>query len=664
MRKCFIIAMFCILMLSCSACREKNDDKKNLLGGYGEITQGAYANAYISTFFEDDVYIYFDNFKINKESCQPMNLCEAPGCRHDNPKCIEYKYENKIFPGNNKIYYIEGKTLYEINEEGDTEYIAAFDTDNNGIALTESVNIESVHPINDDVVFILCGEGSCLYNIKTNEKIYTTAYMCCGDDDVIYYYDTILEGIVKVDVKTMQTEFLENTKLIYPCFCANDKLYCNTETGIICSVDKSGNVEVCLADEGLRYILLGFRNDRMYYMTTDMDMVSGIYTSCDLYASLTDGTDSKKINTQNLKPDMSGFFGKDALYLLETGKFGGVKSIYVYRFDAKTENTYLIEDNEDNVSDIVTSEEAVDISEANSEEQLPKKSFAMATNFYAEVVDTLTGNKSQISQKTVPFKVDGNKLKTTFYYNVDVEGYPSEGYIYIFVMCDGILQKLSVDGNESALINRVEYKNKEDMYAEIEFLLENSSVNQEIIIGYYLSDSIITDDFDTFGEHNETISYTVFTYELENGYTLEDKMLPELYSEEEFNNVYTYEDGEKYEEIVETDIALISDSIPIKKQKERWSLQFGKSSSCYAVFHAQSGSYNMYFLVDDMPVPLFEEEECINCNITGDADTVVFDVDINEIINDEEKHNVKIMVYDKQTGNVKLYPAQIIQKED
>lgn len=664
MRKCFIITMLFILMLSCTACREDDGEKQNFLGGYGEITQGAYADAYTSCFFEDDIYIYFDNYKINKESGQWMNLCDVPGCKHDNPECVEYKYRDKIFPGYNQIFYIEGKKLYEINEEGNTEYITAIDTDSNGIALAENVNIVNVRPINDNVVFISCGEGSCLYNIKTNEKVYTYTYICCGNDNEIYYYDTVLAGIVKVDVQTMQTDPIENTNMIYPCFCTNDKLYCNTETGIICSIDREENVEVCLAEEGLRYILLGINNDKMYYLLTDFDMASGEYTSCDLYSSLSDGTGREKIDTQNLKPDMSVFFSKDALYLLETGKFGGVKSIFVYRFNTKAVNTYIIENNEDTVSDIVNPDASTDTSETNSEELHPKKSFAMATNFYAEVVDTLTGNKSQIMQDREPFKVNGNQLKTTFYYNVEVEGYPSEGYIYIFVMCDGILQPLSVDGNEEALINKVKYENKEDMYAEIVFSLENSSGNQEIIIGYYLSDSIITDDFDTFGEHNEAISYEKFTYELEDGYTLEKKSLHETQSEKKFEDVYTYEDGEKYEEMVEADMALISDSIPIKKQKERWSLQFEKASSCYAVFHAQSGCYNMYFLVDDMPVPLFEEEECINCNITGDADTVVFDVDINEIINDEEKHNVKIMVYDKQTGNVKLYPAQIIQKED
>jgi len=656
--------MFFILILSCTACRENDDDKQNFLGGYGEITQGAYADAYISCFFEDDIYIYFNNYKINKESGQWMNLCDVPGCKHDNPKCVEYKYGNRIFPGYNHIFYTEGKKIFEINEEGDTEYIGTIDTDSNGIALAENVNIESVRPINESVVFISCGEGSCLYNIKTNKRVYTFTYMCCGNDNEIYYYDTVLEGIVRVDVQTMQTDLIENTNMVYPCFCINDKLYCNTETGAICSIDQVGNIEVCLAEESMKYTLLGMYSERIYYLLTDLDIVSGEYTICDLYSSLPDGTESEKIDTQNLEPNMSSFLGIDTLYLLETGKFGGVKSVFAYGFASKTVNTYVIENNEDNVSNIVNSEVPVDTTETDSEEIVPKKSFAMATNFYTEVVDTLTGNESQIRQETMPFKADGNQLKTTFYYNVDAEGYPLEGYIYIFVMCDGILQPLSIDGNEKALVNMVKYRNKEEMYAEIEFTLENSSSNQEIVIGYYLSDSIITDDFDTFGDYNESISYTKFIYELKDGYTLEKKSLPEIQSEKEFEDIYTCEDKEKYADVVDTDIALISDSIPIKQQKERWSLQFEKDSSCYAVFHSQSGFYNMYLLIDNIPVPIYEGEECISCNISGEANTVVFDVDIDKFINDEEKHSVKIMVYDKQENNVKLYPAQIIQKKD
>lgn len=670
MRKSIAIAIMLILIFACTACREKENDNQNFLGGYGEIRQGAYADAYTSCFFEDDIYIYFKNYKINKESGQLVNLCDVPGCKHDNPKCVEYKYGNRIFPGYNHIFYTEGKKIFEINEEGDTEYIATIDTDSNGIALAENVNIERVRPINESVVFISCGEGSCLYNIKTNRRVYTYTYMCCGNDNEIYYYDTVLEGIVRVDVQTMQTDLIENTNMIYPCFCKNDKLYCNTETGAICSVDQVGNIEVCLAEEGMKYTLLGMYSERIYYLLTDLDIVSGEYTICDLYSSLPDGTESEKIDIQNLEPNMSSFLGIDTLYLLETGESGGVKSVFAYVFDSKTVNTYVVENNEDNVSNIVNSEVPVDKTETDSEELVPLKSFAISTNFYTEEIDPLTGNKSQVSQKTIPFQVDGQTLKTTFYYNVEATGYPSEGDICLLVMCDGILQPLSVDGSDFMLINKVKYKNKENMQAELEISLENSSDNHEIIIGYYLSDSIITDVFQEFGEHNETISCSRFSYETADGYALNEITVPEINSDMEFYDVYTFESEsekkqeEEYGSLIASDLVLLSDSIPIKRQKERWSLRFEKDSSCYAVFHSQSGFYNMYLLIDNIPVPIYEGEECVGCNISGETGTVVFDVDIDKFINDEEKHSAKIMVYDRRMGIAKLYPDQIIQKKD
>lgn len=664
MRKYLATLILIILIFSCTACRNNNSDSKNFLGGYGKLTQGAYADAYISAFFEDDIYIYFDNYKINKQSGQWINLCDLPGCRHNNPECLTYKYRNKIFPGYDRIFYAEGKTLYEIDEKGNTEYIAAFDTNSQGIFLSENIYIEMVKPLNHDVVYIMCQDGSCLYNIRTKQKLYTAAYMCCASDSDIYYYDAQLNGIVRADAETMQTEFLENTETLYPCFCADNKLYCNTETGIICCMDRAGNIEVCLSKEGMRYILLGIHNDRIYYLLTDMNIMTGEYTYCDLYSSMSDGTNNSKINRQDLKPDMSGFFCENALYLLETETFGGVKSVYIYDFNTDTESTYRIQGDTDNEPDAVSTEAAPDTTEPDGTEPEPKKSFALATNFYAEVVDTLTGNQSQVSQKTFPFRADGNKLKTTFYYNAEVQGYAEEGYIYVFVMCGGILQPLSVNGSEPELINRVTYKNKKDMYADLEFSLNNASGNRQIIIGYYLSDSVITDDFDVFGDYNETVSYTKFSYELQDGYSLTDKQTPEIYAKEQFDAVYICEADENYETMVNTDIALISDKVPIGQQRERWNLQFKKASSCYGVFHALNGGYTMYLLIDDIPAPIYEGETCINCILGGEGDTLVFDIDIDAIIQDTEQHNAKIMIYDRQTENIKLYPAQIIQKKD
>lgn len=670
MRKSFAIAIMLILIFVCTACREKEDDNQNFLGGYGEIRQGAYMDSYTSGFFEDDIYIYFNNFKINKESKQWVNLCDVPGCRHDHSGCVEYKYANKVFPGYNQIFYIKGKELYEIDKTGSTKSIAVFATDRNGVSYAEDVKIESVKPLANGIVSILCGGERYLYNIKSDKRLYVDSGIFCGNDTELYYYDEENDGVVRADAQTLETELIADSKRIYPCFCTEDAVYCNTETGVICRIDKDNDIEVCLSEEGMRYILLGTYQDRMYYLLTDVDMISGEYTICDLYSSLLDGTENTKIDIQNLKPDMGSFWGKDAFYLLETGRFGGVQSVFVYHFDTETGNQYVIEDSGETEPDIVTSEELIASSEEGGGETKPLKSFAISTNFYTEEIDPLTGNQSQVSQKTIPFQADGQTLKTTFYYNIEATGYPSEGDICLFVMCDGILQPLSVDGSDFMLINKVKYKNNENMQAELEFSLENPSDNHEIIIGYYLSDSIITDDFQEFGKHNEAITCSRFAYETADGYVLNEKTVPEINSDMGFYDVYTFESEaekeqeEEYGSLIASDLVLLSDCIPIRQQTERWNFQFAGSDMCYTVFHSQSGSYNMYLLIDNVPVPMYEGENCIRCNIVADKDTAVIKSDINELLKDNEKHIAKILIYDRRMGIAKLYPPQIIQKED
>lgn len=109
MRKYVMITVFLLLSLLCISCAENNNEEsKNFMGGYGEITEGAYSDGYISAFFEDDVYIYFDMYKINKESGQFLGICEKSGCSHNTADCVEYQYRNRIFPGEDRIFYTSG----------------------------------------------------------------------------------------------------------------------------------------------------------------------------------------------------------------------------------------------------------------------------------------------------------------------------------------------------------------------------------------------------------------------------------------------------------------------------------------------------------------------------------------------------------------------------
>ena len=660
MRKYALILTFIILSLICVSCADSEEENKNFLGGYGEISAGAYSAGYISAFFEDDVYIYYDMYKINKESGQFVRLCETAGCSHNTASCIEYQYRNRIFPGKERIFYVNGKELYEIDTKGETTFIDVFETDKDGILLDESISIEKVLPLNSSCIFVLCSNGSCIYNLETKEKIYTNGFLCCGNENEIYYYDRDSEGIVKIDIYAWTSSHIENTKSIYPYICTDERLFCNTQAGAICYLNDEDKAEVCLAEEGMRYTLLGAKQNKIYYLLSDIDLRSGEYTMCDLYYSLSDGTERVKADTGELSPDMICFFNEDKIYLLKTDSFLNVEQVYVYSLD---DDSFAIYENSmestDDFSMQFDSEEDTELD--NTQDNLyEKKSCSMSTNFYKETVDPLTGNTVDVMQKTEPFIIDGSRLKTTFYYNVDVEGsYPEEGIINIFVMCDGIIQNSSVNGGEEKLINQVTYKDGQDMYADIEFELANSSGNRKIIIGYYLSDYIITDDFDIFGLYNEKINYHDFTFELADNYTLEEVGTEEIYSEYSFDEIYTLEEGEQYNEIYE--LAAVSDKIPLGIQHDRWNIQIDEDGKLYIIFYSNQGQYNLYLLIDDEPVLINGENESILCEISGESDTVVYEIDANEIFHDKEKHSTKIMVYNRNTGEVKLYPDQIIQ---
>ena len=670
MKKNLLVILGIVLLISLAAC-DKNADKKNFLGGYGDITPGAYKEGFLSGFFEDDTYIYFGGFKINKISGKVIGLCETPGCSHNSSECVEFVYKENIFPGKDRIFYTEGPSLYELDHKGKKSLIAVFDTGSNGISLNESVKIEGVMPVSDNTVYVSCQDGSCIYNLDTGEKAYAISYMVCGDDENVYYYDNA-SGIFKVDTATMQSNAIADTKFMYPCCCINGVLYCNTDGGSVYSIDKDNNIEVFLTERNKKYILLGAAEEKLYYMYTDLDAITKQYSFCDLYSCNTDGEGKEKLNEASLNPNMQAFVRDKALYLLEMGQFEEGETVHLYSIDNKTWNTYVLDQNVNSMVSVETTQEVEATGEASQEEIPPQtKSFSMGEGFYSYSIDELTGNETLITQYNIPFKADGSRQKTIYQYYVEVEGYPEEGEIYIFVLCGGIFQPLSVNGNEERLINSIPYKNKENMSAEIEFTIGNSSYANEVIIGTYLSDSIIEDDFEVFYAHNEIIGERSFIYERTDGYELEEKRKSEMDGNSVFRDVYTCEIGEDERNIEEVingwkseGFAVISDRLPIGVQQERWNIVFDENTPCYGLFCGNRGRYDIYLLVDDKPVLFYGGEYCLTCNIISENDTVVFEMDINDIVDDDEKHIAKFLVYDYQTGMINLHLAQIIQKKD
>lgn len=660
MRKYAAILILFVLSSLFTSCVNKDKESKNFLGGYGEISPGAYSDLYYSAFFEDDVYIYYDIYKINKQSGQFAGLCENAGCAHNTANCLEYRYAGKVFPAGDKIFFAEGRELYYIDMNGKTTYIDKFETDENGVTLDDYIVIDKVCPINSRCIFVSCGNGSCIYNLDTKERLYISVRYFCGNDENIYYYDKDAECIFCLNTDSWGKKEIDNTRLIYPCAYSEGSLYCNTDTGVICCVDADYKIEVLLSDENVTYTLLGMNKDRLYYMCSDINLMTGDYTYCDIYSANADGANAEKLNVEGLLPDMSQscFFNDNNIYMLKKDGFNIIETyVYsisenkceVYKNGLKTSEDYLYPEGQKNDTD--------------EEETEPRASFTIVEDFYAETTDPLTGNKVTVSQKKEPFVVDGNRLRTTFYYNVDVEGnYPKEGVLNVFVMCDGIIQSSSIDGGEDKLINQVAYIDEEDMYAELEFELDNASPDSKIFICDYLSDSIITDDFTEFGNHYEMVSFRDFQYRLSDGYTLEYEMLKPVYSNRNFTEVYTPEENEKHDDIPE--IAAVSDTVPLEVQSERWNIEFEKNGKLYIIFHNRQGQYNLYVLVDDKPVMLNESNEDLLCDISGDYDSVVYETDVSNIISDNEKHTVKIISYDRSLGLVTMYHDQIIQVKD
>ena len=656
MRKHVFMLLFLLILLVCTSCNK--DEKQNILGGYGDITAGAYADNYTAPFFADDVYVYYENKRINKQSGQVIGLCDIVGCMHETPDCMEYKYVNRLFPGIDKMFYVNGKKLYEMDVEGKLDYINVFDTDSNGIALDEDRCIEGVKQVNAQCILVTCAEGSCIYNLDTKEKLYTYTSRCCGNERELYFYDDDLSGIVKVDVETWKTSLIADTSFLYPCMYANNRLYCNTETGAICYIDQAGNISSFLSEAGKRYRLLGIGKERMYYIVTDMDIKTENYTICNMYSTSLGERDDKKIEFQELEPGMTCFWGGDEMYMLKNDMSGAMQKVYYYQIDSEQGRLYVNDgrdDDEDNVFEV----------ESDGSVESFAKYFAMHTGFYAEIIDPFTGNSVEIQQDKVPLEVAGNKTKTIFYCNmIDAGGYLEEGYIYLVVMCDGILQMTSLEGNEPELINRVKYRKGEGVVSNIEIELNNSSENNEIIIGFYVSNTIITDTYEIFTDYHETMGYEAFTYEIVGDSDLNKAVLAQKESAYSFDDIYIPEEDE--EDVMEAnnmkkDLAVISNDVLVKQQRERWNTLFTKDE-LYIIFHSDAGNYNLYLLVDDKPVPIYAQNVCVACNVNEKYDTVVFKPDTETVIGDGEKHNVKIMVYDKNEDRIRLHWAQIVQK--
>lgn len=661
MRRYAMVLIMIIFIFLLPACTSNKDDNKNFLGGYGQISSAAYSDNYMPAFFEDDVYIYFNIYKVNKESGSFVRLCEKTGCTHNTPDCTEYQYANRIFPGKDKIFWTKDKELYYIDMYGKTTYIDTFDTDENGIVLDDGVKIEKVYQINSSCIYVSCSNGSCIYRLDTKEKIYTMANYCHGNDKYIFFYDFDKKCIVRVDINNDKIEYLDNTSAIYPCMFVDDKLYCNTDTGIICYIDLNYDIHVLISDKDNRYTLVGATNESMYYMKSDVNIMTGDYTYFDLFYSNIDGGEETKIEIDNLSPDISDnvFFNNEKIYMIKNDKSFNIDEICIFDIKNNKYNTYINEIKATDSNTVYLQNQESD-GEAYGNELKSRKSYVIKTNFYTEKNDGLTGNQVTVMQSEQPFYVDGSHLKTTFYYNVDVDGdYSEQGMLNVFVMCDGIIQSSSIDGSDAAYINQVPYVDEEDMFADIDFVINNASPYNEIMICYYLADSIITDDFKEFNNYNETIETARFSYMLADDYSLEYSNMNTLYSNYKFSDIYTAELDEKVEDI--PGLAVISDVIPIGTQNERWNLEFDSDSKLYLMFYKFSGQYNIYLIIDDEPVMLGENSECLLCDINGEDDSLIYDTDVNNIVNDNKKHSAKILVYERNTGQVLLYADQIIQ---
>ncbi|MGN0436548.1 MAG: hypothetical protein ACI4D8_07970 [Wujia sp.] len=659
MRKLKYAWLFIIIIVSLSACVKGDKEKINFLGGYGDISEGSYSNSYVSAFYEDDIYIYYGKFKINKNSGQFLPLCENSGCTHDNPNCIEYLYGGKIFPTEDRIYYSKGKELYTIDIEGNTEYIDTFDTNKEGIKLDEYRAIDQVIPINDNCLFIACSEGSCFYNLNTQEKLYVFSYFMCGNDNYVYYFDQDSDSIIRLIINSWTTEKLDNTSKMYPCVCVEDKLYCNTVYGTVCCFDSDGACEVVLADEALYYKLVGIKDNRILYCVCNLDNSTGMILEYDIYSMNIDGTNSVRLNEEAIKTiDLDSFFvGNNTCYMLDLDNKMNIQGIYKIGIDDNSLKYYKGEINYFQNDDSSDNDDTGDINYMQS-----IKGYDMMSNFYIESKDPMTGHVSLIPQKQQIVLIDGTRHNMIYKYSVDVRGaYAEEGFINIFVMCDGIIQKSSVNGEEDKLINQIPYVDEEEMTVSLEFNLENASLDGSFMVCSYLSDALITDDYNEYGNYHEGIIFDYFTYRVDENYILEYVNPSPYYSNYNIEEVYSLEEGDEFDLI--TEFGMLSNCIPAKKQKDRWKLELNDDEKLNIIYHNIEGQYNLYLLVDDVPVKL-SEEEMLLCDINGNYDSVVYELTAKDVISPGEPHTVKLICYNRGTGMVDLYGYQIIQVKE
>ena len=659
-----VILCFCALFLcSCGESVTKASKEKNFLGGFGNITSGAYSSRYMFCFFEDDLYYYYDCYKINKNTGRFSRLCEKTGCDHSHPDCIEYQYRNKIYPGTDRIYFVEDRKLYEINCNGEKKYIEEFKVGAKGNPLDESVRIDEVLPLNQEIVVVYCGDGSCIYHISTGDRIYTNSRYVCADESEVFYYEESTDQIIHLSIKEWKTEPVPESNGCKPICYLSNNLYFNSNMGSVGMIGQDGKISPVLSNAGIRYNMICADQDSIFAFASDVDPVTGEYSWYDWIFAGVDGSDPRKLKTDFFYPGMeeSTFSNHYNNFFMKQTISADIREVTVYNRRTGEWNTYknTLLDEENSAR--------IQVNPSMEDENLtPKKQYIIGMEFFAKKKDRFTGELLPVSQEKEPFAVNGSSLQTTISVNVDVEGdYPKEGNLYFLILCDGILQKSSVGDSDEGYIHSVPYVDQKNMVYELRFTLTNASPNGQIDFCWYLSDSVITNNFSEYTDHHENINVKKFAYRLVDGYDLSLVSLPIQYSNVTFADIYPLEEGENSSDVVPRFEAL-SGTPGLSVMKERWNLNLDSEGNIYIFFYNGShpGQYDLYLLIDDVPYFLQSENYPCRVGIDGDFDGIRMNAYIFDAVKDGKKHNAKLLIYDRGSGMIRLGFSQIIQLKE
>lgn len=285
------------------------------------------------------------------------------------------------------------------------------------------------------------------------------------------------------------------------------------------------------------------------------------------------------------------------------------------------------------------------------------KSFYMSGDLFTTITDEATGRKITARQSLYPFCFDDSEQSTTYAYTVTIEsGYALEGEIVAFMMLDGTLMESTHNG-ETGYLHRLPYQSGERMTAAFSFLPTSIGKAGEISFCTFLSDSVLTENYETFVLAKESISAVTVPY------SMADVSLPPI-------NITTAlcSDYRDYNAVREQKEDEPEDNLPFTQFS--CTEQYGESSdrfllepqdNLFLLSSMESGRYRGFVLLDDMPIAAFDCKQYLDLQFSDDIVAVV-PLELSCIPADDALHTIKFVCTDLETGICEIRCSQLVKR--